>query len=135
MTTATQYSDFIARATEYQLLMERGIEKEEALNTVLDAFVNYGKPSSSFEEYLNNMGLFMFTKYMKRIQRAVIKTGRTKPINVLLSILGQEAFLEIDDIQDQNLFTRSYMNLDQEFTEHMRRVFVPTSFQFVGIAD
>lgn len=133
MTQATQYSDFVARATEYQLLQERGVGKQEALNSVLDAFVNYSKPASSLEEYLNNMGMFMFTKYMKRIQRAVRTSARTKPVNILLSILGQEAFYEVDDIQDQNIFTRSYANLDQEFFGHLRRMYAPTSLQFAGI--
>ena len=135
MTQATQYSDFVARATEYQLLKERGVGKQEALNSVLDAFVNYSKPASSFEEYLNNMGMFMFTKYMKRIQRAVRTTARTKPVNVLLSILGQEAFFEVDDIQDQNVLTRSYANFDQSFSDHLKRMLAPTSLQFAGIVS
>jgi hypothetical protein len=133
MTQATQYSDFVARATEYQLLKEKGVDKETALNSVLDAFVNYSKPASSFEEYLNNMGLFMFTKYMKRIQRAVRTSFRDKPANVLLSILGQEAFFEVDDIQDQNVFTRSYANYDQEMFDHFERMYTPSALQFVGI--
>ncbi len=135
VTQATQYSDFIARATEYQLLMEKGVKKDEALKTVLDAFVNYGKPASSFEEYLNDMGLIMFTKYMKLIVRAITKSGRKKPLNVILAILGQNAFLEIDDIWDQNLLTRSYSNLDMDMGEHLSRAFTPTAFQFAGLAD
>ena len=135
MTQATQYSDFVARATEYQILTAKGMSKKEAKQRVLDAFVNYGKPASSFEEYLNNMGMFMFTKYMKRIQRAVGASVRNKPLNVLLSILGQEMFFEVDDIQDQNVLTRSWANLDQDLFEHFRRAYTPTSLQFVGIVS
>ena len=133
VTQATQYSDFIARATEYQLLAEKGVPKAKRLQTVLDAFVNYGKPASSFEEYLNNIGFFMFTKYAKRIQRAIRHSGRTKPLNVLLSIIGQELFFEIDDIQDQNVITRSYSNYDQDLFEHFKRVITPTGLEAVGI--
>ncbi len=135
VTQATQYSDFVARATEYQLLRAKGVEKKEALQTVLDVFVNYGKPASSLEEYLNNIGLFMFTKYMKRITRVVNKSVKNKPLNVLLSILGQEAFFEVDDIQDQNLLTRSWSNIDQDMWKHFERAVTPTSFQFLGIAE
>jgi hypothetical protein len=133
MTTATQYSDFIARATEYQLLRERGVSQKVALDNVLDVFINYGKPASSFEEYLNNMGLFMFTKYMKRITRVVHKSIHDKPLNVLLSVFAQEAFFEVDDIQDQNILTRSFSNLHQDMFKHFDNAITPTSLQFLGI--
>ena len=133
MAQATQMSDFVARATEYQLLRERGIAKQEALNTVLDAFVNYSKPASSFEEYLNNMGLIMFTKYAKRVQRAIRKHIKDKPANILLSMLLQETLFSVDDIEDQNIFTRSYANYEQDMWEHVKRAGTPTLLQFAGI--
>jgi len=135
VTQATQYSDFIARATEYQLLLERGVKKDKALKSVLDAFVNYGKPASSFEEYLNNMGLFMFTKYMKRIQRAITKTVKNKPLNIILSVLGQEMFFDVDDIQQQSILVRSWANLDQDMFEHIKRMVTPSALQFVGVVN
>ena len=135
MTQATQYSDFIARATEYQLLLERGVDKKVAMQTILDVFINYGKPASGFEEYLNNMGLFMFTKYAKRILRVIGKSAKNKPVNLLLSVLGQEAFFSVDDIWDQNLITRSYANLDQDMFEHIKRAFTPTLLEGLGVID
>jgi hypothetical protein len=126
MATATQYSDFVARATEYQLLQERGVGKKEAMEHVMDAFVNYNKPATAFEEYLNNMGLIMFTKYFKRIQRAIAKGFKDKPLNVLIAILGQSALYDIDDIYDQNMLTRSYGNIGINPFEHIERAFIPS---------
>lgn len=129
MTHATQMSDFVARVTEYQFNIERGISKDKAKWYVLDAFVNYTKPASSFEEYLNNMGLVMFTKYAKRIQRAIRTSAKKKPLNVLLSIIAQEIFFDIDDIYDQNLLTRSYRNIDQDMFDHVLRAITPTTLE------
>ena len=131
MTQATQYSDFVARATEYDLAIERGASSEDAKKKILDAFVNYTKPASSLEEYMNNMGLFMFTKYAKRIQRAVKDGVKTKPLNVILAMFGQEMFWDIDDIYDQNLLTRSYTNLDQDWFEHVKRAVIPSGAEAV----
>ena len=81
------------------------------LDTVLNAFVNYNKPSGAIEEYLNKIGLIMFTKYAKRIQRVIGTTGVRYPIKSLLLLLGQEFIMDVETIQDQSIFTRSWYNL------------------------
>ena len=123
---ATQLSDFVARAAEYEFLLERGKEKDVALKTVLDAFINYTKPASSAEEYMNNMGLFMFTKYMKRVIRAIRTSGREKPANILLSIIGQEMFFDVEDIWDSNPMTRSYSTLMVNPLDNLQHALMPT---------
>ena len=135
MTTATQYSDFVARATEYQLLRKKGVPKKQAQETVLDAFINYGKPASAFEEYLNDMGAVYFTKYAKRIQRVIMKSGKEKPVSVLLSILGQEMMFETDDIFDQHPMVRSYANIGVSPFETFSNAFTPSSLQALGFLD
>ena len=135
VTEATQLSDFVARATEYQFLLEEGKSKEEAQNRALDAFVNYGKPAGQFEDYLNDMGAIMFTKYAKRIQRMIFKTSKDKPVNIMLSVLLQAMLIDVSDIWDQQLLVRSYAGYDQNFIEHLERALVPTTLQFAGIVD
>ena len=132
ITKFTQYSDFIARATEFKILQAKGVKKEEAINTVLDTFINYTKPASSFEEYLNDMGFIMFTKYAKRIQRVIMKSGKEKPMNILLSVLGQEAFFEVDDIWDQHPLVRSYTNIGINPIEHIERFLTPSALEVVA---
>jgi hypothetical protein len=132
MTKATQYSDFVARVTDYQLQLEAGVNKQEAKMNVLDAFINYGKPAGSFEEYLNDMGLVMFTKYAKRIQRVIQTTGREKPMNIILSILGQEAFMETSDIWDQHPLVKSWNNFGISPVEHLQRMVTPSALELTG---
>ena len=120
MFQATQYSDFIARATEYQLQMDKAPKKykivekdgkrykeltdeyteyeEKVTIGILNAFINYDKPQSSIEQYLNDIGLFMFTKFAKRIQHVILKSSIDNPMGVLMFLLGQHYILDTDDI-------------------------------------
>lgn len=134
MTQATQYSDFVARATQNQLMKEKGISKEVRMNVVLDAFVNYNKPATSIEEWFNQMGFMMFTKYAKRIQRAIARQIKDHPIKALLYIAGQE-YLGImpEDIYDQSLFTRSWYNIGLNPLDHVIQVASPAGIDlFTG---
>ena len=96
-----------------------GKEREEFMKaatklrheTILDAFINYNKPSGKIEEYLNRVGAIMFTKYAKRIQRVIGETGVKYPIKSLLVLLGQEFLMDVETIQDQSFLNRSWRNL------------------------
>lgn len=85
--------------------------KEMRLDLVLNTFINYNRPSGSLEEYLNKVGLIMFTKYAKRIQRVIGQTGMKYPLKSLMVLLGQEFLLDVDTIQDQSILTRSWYNM------------------------
>lgn len=85
--------------------------KEMRLDTVLNAFINYNKPSGSIEEYMNKVGLLMFTKYAKRVQRRIALTGTKYPLKSLMVLLGQSFILDVETIQDQSVFTRSWYNM------------------------
>lgn len=78
---------------------------------ILNNFVNYNKPSSNLEEYLNRTGAVMFTKYAKRIQRVIGETGVRYPIKSLLLLMGQNFILDVETIQDQSILNRSWYNL------------------------
>ena len=131
MNLVVQYSDLVARATQNDLLKEKGVSHAERMNIIMDDFVNYNKPASSFEEYLNQMGLIMFTKYMKRIQRALKNFVNKKPLNAFLTVAGQEMFYDIDDVTDQFALTRSYKNLDQNMIDQMLGILTPASYQLI----
>jgi len=97
-----------------------GKEKEEFMRmadtrrhtTVLNAFVNYNKPSGAKEEYLNRIGLIMFTKYAKRIQKVIGGTAAKHPLNVLAVLLGEELVgVDVDTIYDQSVLDKSWYNL------------------------
>ena len=77
---------------------------------VLTAFVNYNKPSGRFEEYANRIGLVMFTKYLKRIQRVITSTTKENPLNVLALFIGESLMGDVDTIYDQNILTKNWYN-------------------------
>lgn len=115
---ATQYSDFVSRCVQYEFLMKKaGLtpgdkhtkSKEDAIiSEILEAFINYDKPSSSIEQWMNDMGLVMFTKYFKRIQRVIRTQATTRPISSLLFTLSQMSLVDVDDIFEQNLVSKNY---------------------------
>lgn len=114
MMLATQYSDFVARYSVYHVLTQKNIAKgmtevqakEKALDTAIDAFINYDLPDSKLIQYANDIGLVMFTKYLQRIQR-VIRQGVTKhPLSFTMALLGQEALMDVSDPTDSSVFAR-----------------------------
>ena len=153
MFTATQYSDFVARATEYQLRManapkqfevvvdENGkkvkkttdayLKYEEAVTIdIWNAFINYDKPQSSLEQYLNDIGLLMFTKYAKRIQHMITKGVINNPIGVLMFTMYQSAILNTDDIYEQNIFNKSWSSLIHNPIENFVNAATPMPLQY-----
>lgn len=131
---ATAMSDFTARYTQYRHSMkvaqrkfsrdngrepnmkemsqiERGIIRE-----ISDSYINYSKPDTPFWQWMNDMGLVMFTKYAIRIQK-VIRDGILKhPIRFALALLGQELLdvtvgINPDDIVEKSLFNKGLTDL------------------------
>ena len=87
----TQLSDFVARYTLYQHMVnkkEGALSHDEAIQEASDAFVNYDIPMHRFIQYSDDMGLTMFTKYFLRIQKVLAKTVKENPARVLTGILG-----------------------------------------------
>lgn len=152
MFQATQYSDFIARATEYQLQMEKApkkytiverdgrryrelteeyIEYEEKVTVgILNAFINYDKPQSSIEQYLNDIGLFMFTKFAKRIQHVILKSFMDNPIGVLMFLLGQHYILDTEDILEQNVINKHWTALVHNPVDNFINAVTPMPLQY-----
>ena len=86
LSNTTRLSDFVARYTLYQHLTNRKsnpLSKEQAIQEASDAFVNYDIPLHRGMQYMDDMGLIMFTKYFLRIQRVLLKLARENPARVL----------------------------------------------------
>lgn len=129
MVTATQYGDFVAR---YAMLTamnkkEEGIkskslrreltqkEKNEIniknTSLVKDAFINYNIADNNKIKWLNDMGLIMFTKFFVGIQKVIARGVRDKPMNIILALIGQGIFADIDDITDHSIITKNYSGM------------------------
>lgn len=101
-----------------------GNEQERFLNhaatvrhsELLYSFVNYIKPNGRFEEWLNRLGLVMFTKYFKRIQRVIAKSDLKHPLRSVTTILAASVAMDLDNIQDATLLTKGIRNGEFEFT-------------------
>jgi hypothetical protein len=150
MQRATQYSDFVSRYAMYHMGQEKAMRKfekknkrkmapieikamkSELIKEITNSFINYNKPDSVFLQWLNDMGLVMFTKYALRIQK-VWKDGIAKhPLRFILAAGGQDlAGIDLDDISDKSVFERGLNNLtySPELGDIAWRTFVPVLFR------
>ena len=153
MFIATQYSDFIARCTEYQLSMDEvpaeyekakkdGTTKEtfkqfnqrreqEISTEITNAFINYDKPQSQLEQYLNDLGLIMFSKFGKRIQSVIKNQMYRRPIHSILFLMSQLTFVDTEDILEQNMFNKKWLNLVHSPVENFIGAVVPMPLQIL----
>ena len=157
MYTLTSYSDFVSRATEYQLRMEKkGVPtkweyykdangkrmkritsawqkyEDDVTNDVWHAFINYDKPQSTVEQYANDVGLVMFTKYAKRIQHFITKTAIENPMGVMMTLFGLHSFGFIETIYEHQFLLKSWPNLVYNpVTETIPNAVVPIWIQYL----
>ena len=94
LSDATAMADFAAKYVLYNYhTKKKGMSHEEALFESHEAFINYEVPSNKTLQFLNDIGLVMFTKYYLRIQRVIYILLRKHPASVLLQsyLLGSIA--------------------------------------------
>ena len=153
MTQSTQYSDFVARATDYQLQMKNAPEKYEEIvvdgatkkrvtdayiqyerkvyQDILNAFINYDKPQSAYEQYANDMGIIMFSKFGKRIQPAITKSLIENPMGCLMFFIKQCLFINTEDILEQNAFAKRWLNLGHNVVDNIYETVIPVPVQYL----
>ncbi len=113
MTTATRYSDFLARYTMYQELVSRKtnpMTKEEAIQEASESFVNYDLPMPAYLQYTDDMGITMFTKYFLQIQRVLFKMSKENPGRVLLAYSLGEYFNSSGVVTQASVFNHMFNN-------------------------
>ncbi|MGD8305560.1 MAG: hypothetical protein PVF17_02810 [Ignavibacteria bacterium] len=125
----TAKSDFVARYSQYVFNKDKLIKKEEkrlkrklsgkevekieqkVLRDVRDTFINYVKPDDPFMQYMNDIGLFLFTKYAIRITRVARNLITKHPIRLSAALLAQETMESTvgynpSDIIQSSIFTK-----------------------------
>lgn len=82
---ATQFSDFTAKYVLYKHLTTRkdAMSHADAIQEASDAFINYDVPTGRGLQYMNDMGLLMFTKFFIRFQRIIMRLMKTQPALVM----------------------------------------------------
>lgn len=97
----TQKSDFVARFAMHRKNMERGMTYEDSVNKIMDLFVDYNSPTHPTVQYLNDMGVIMFTKFFFRIQKVIAYQMARKPANVFsFFLLKGMTGVEVPSIYD-----------------------------------
>ena len=89
--------------------------KQYRMNYLLDAFINYNKPNGKFEEYMNRIGLLMFTKYFKRIQKVIGNTAMSNPIRFAFYTALATLAIDVDNISDQAFLSKGF-GFDGDFS-------------------
>ena len=131
ITFATQASDFAARYALIEGLKAQGKSKTEAMNTAKDAFIVYGNPDSKFLQYMNDIGLVMFTKYFMRIQRVISRGAIDHPISFLLALIGQASIMDIDDVTDQSMFSKDLSVMFYNPMDVVTQAIYPSTAEYV----
>ncbi len=92
-----------------------GAERTEFLNwaenvrhtNLLRYFINYNLPNGKGEEYLNRIGVLMFTKYVKRIQRVISDVSLKHPITGTATLLTAGFGMDLEMIQDSSFMVKA----------------------------
>jgi hypothetical protein len=100
-----QFSDFAARYSNHKYNMGKGMSFEDSINDIMTTFINYDIPQTKAMQYLNDMGVLSFTKYMMRVQQVILKTFAERPATFLgtallsdmLSMVHYQMGASIDD--------------------------------------
>ena len=105
MLIATQYSDFVARATRYNYLVEtKGMSSEQAIKMVLDDFVNYNRISGRGLRRLGRVGVIWFYKYILGASKSELARLKDRPT----AILGMEMLLDAPNPSEGNILETNY---------------------------
>ena len=115
---ATQVSDFVARYATYKYRTEeQGKGHQESIDEVMDTFVNYDWNTNANMQWLNDMGILMYTKFLFRIQKVIFNQFKDRPINAYASLVAQKAIYDVPDISTSNIFANVHTGKIQDPVE------------------
>jgi len=129
LSEAAQFSDFGARYVLYNHKVNnknprKRLTPEQAAGEVMDIFIDYDLPTHQGLQYLNDIGILMFTKYLIRVQKIILKTFKDEPARALIVMLLNSFFLDGASITDSLMFFQ---------TDPLSRITNPIS-SFLGTA-
>jgi len=107
LNNATQFSDFSSKYVLYKHYTQKAKEKlshDEAIQMASDNFINYDIPTSRGLQYLNDMGVVMFTKYNIRIQKALFQLMKKRPASVMAQALILGSLTNMETAIDPIIF-------------------------------
>jgi hypothetical protein len=105
LSQSTQLSDLVARYALYEHATTRRkdpLSKADALRLAEDSFVNYDLPSHRTLQYLNDMGIVMFTKYYLRIQKVIMRLVKDRPARGLIMVALEHYMSGLQSVMDSS---------------------------------
>ena len=106
-----QYSDFVAKYALYDFeTKKKGMASNVAMKLVSDMFVDYSLVQNKWVKYADDMSIFMFSKYLFRIQKAIARNLIENPIPMMSSMLAQRMTFDISSIDDSSLLRHNPLN-------------------------
>ena len=119
MRDMAQISDFAARYSLHKNNMKKGKAYSDSIRDITHTFINYDVPTHKGVQYLNDMGVLGFTKYLFRIQQVLIKRIGSNPTRVMITQALQMLFgMNVPDPYDGAL----------TISRILRRFFTPTDW-------
>ena len=109
LSQTTQLSDLVARYALYQHLTTRKrdpLSTADALAQAEESFVNYDLPSHRSIQFMNDIGLVMFTKYYMRIQKTIARLVRQKPARVIAGVALSHMISGLQTVIDSTWLNR-----------------------------
>ena len=110
----TQLSDFASRYVLYNHLtkvQDKPVEDKEAIQTAIDAFINYDIPQHKMMQYGSDMGVLWFFKYFMRIQKVLFRAAQREPARLVTLLMLQNTFdVDLAEPTDSNLITSAWWN-------------------------
>lgn len=106
MSAATQYSDFMGRYVIYNHNRKKGLSHDESVHEAMETFINYDLPSSPQVQWANDVGLLMFTKFLFRYQRVMLRLMRKSPTLVMTQSIALGLLSDWETVVDPNLINK-----------------------------
>lgn len=103
---STQFSDLAAKYSLTRHRMSEGMSSKDAIAEAQDAFINYDVPTGRGLDYMNKMGLFMFTKFLIRFQQIMIKMLEKNAAGVIAQHMAVEHFTNMSGLLEPMFLNR-----------------------------
>lgn len=96
MDEATELGDFVSKYVLYNHYLDKGMNKQDALDKVATEFIDYGALTNRSIDYSSSIGLMFFFKYFMRIQPVIASMIVENPARVLTQLLVRAAGYGLD---------------------------------------
>lgn len=110
-TYMTDLTDVLSKETYYRYLTSRGMDPKKAEIEVIDSFPDYKENLPTRVKQMSDVGILMFPSYWLRIQRAIYRMVKEKPVNFATEMSIEAALgTDVNSIWDANIVSKAAGN-------------------------